>query len=214
MLTLGNAQRDFAYRKGTEDEVVITQSLKNRAYDISRFRRGAELLNHYESLANADHRPLIVDTAASIGAAAVFFAHKFPNADIVALEPDPAKFDLLKANTSGLRIECIQGRVAVRNDQAGPAPEITMNDICRGGSTSQFFFVKFAVEAGDLFAANAEWVERTAVLIAELADHLLPGTALTRTFVDRAAGWNRDFVYLNDTIFSISRGLRPSGLAA
>ena len=57
-LTLDNAQREFVYRIGTDDEVVIAQSLAKRAYDPGRLRRGAELLDFYESLAASDRPPL------------------------------------------------------------------------------------------------------------------------------------------------------------
>lgn len=154
--------------------------------------------------------PLIVDAAASIGASAVFFAHKFPKAEIVALEPDPVKFELLKENTAGLRVECIQSRIAPYSGDDGGVPELAISEVC---CRPQSFLVKFAVEAGDLFTANHGWLDRTAVLIAELADHLLPGTPLTRGFVERAVNWNRDFIYLEDTIFSIRRRIGRSLLA-
>ncbi|NQZ66454.1 MAG: FkbM family methyltransferase [Lentisphaeria bacterium] len=43
----------------------------------------------------------IIDAGANIGLAAIFFTHKFPNATIIALEPETENFDLLKKNSEG-----------------------------------------------------------------------------------------------------------------
>ena len=83
---------------------------------------------------------------------------------------------------------------------------VTLNDIHARTPDAAPFIVKLDVEDnGELFAANTEWVARTPVVIVALSDYLIPGTAQSRTFVQHAAGWNRDFVYLHDNIFSISR---------
>ena len=42
----------------------------------------------------------ILDAGANIGLASVFFAELYPNATIVAVEPDPANFKLLELNTA------------------------------------------------------------------------------------------------------------------
>jgi FkbM family methyltransferase len=44
----------------------------------------------------------IVDLGANIGLAAVFFALRYPRARLLAVEPDPANFTLLEANTAAL----------------------------------------------------------------------------------------------------------------
>ena len=203
-LTLGNAQRDFMYRRGTVDEGVIVQVLKTSAFELNRLRRGAELAGLYERLAAAGQTPLIVDASANIGAAAVFFAYKFPKARVVAIEPDAANFQLLTANAAGLPVECVQAAVS---SEAPDAARVTINDIYARTADAAPFIVKLDVEAdnGQLFAANTEWVARTPVVIVALSDYLIPGTAQSRAFVEYAACCDRDFVYLHDNIFSISR---------
>lgn len=204
-LTLGDAQRAFAYRKGTVDEAAVVQALQAGADDPGRLRRWPELAALYERMAASGKPPLIVDTAADIGASAVFFAHKFPKARVVALEPEPADFQLLTANTAGLPVECLQAAVASLAGSEAAAPAVTLNELYGKTPDAEPFIVKLDLEAGDLFAANTEWVARTPLIIAALGDHLVPGTARSRAFVERAADWNRDFFYLHDNIFSISR---------
>lgn len=45
---------------------------------------------------------VIIDAGAYIGLSTMFFHHRFPEATIFALEPDPENFKLLKKNTSGV----------------------------------------------------------------------------------------------------------------
>ncbi len=205
-LTLGSAQREFLFRKGTVDEGVIVQALKTSAYDLGRLRRGPELGALYERLAASGQAPLIVDSSANIGASSVFFAYKFPKARVLAFEPEPSNFQLLTANTAGLPVECVQATVAASGSAEAAAPCVTINDIYDKTPDARPFIVKLAIEtSAGLFAANTEWIERTPVIIAALGDHLIPGTAASRMLVEHAAGWNRDFVYLHDNVFSIGR---------
>ncbi len=204
-LTLGNAQREFLYRKGTVDEGVVVQVLKTSALDLGRLRRGTELDGLYERLTASGKAPLIIDASANIGASAVFFNYKFPKARVVAFEPDAAKFQLLTPNTAGLPVECVQAAVGSSGSTDAAAPCVTINDIYEKTPDAAPFIVKLDIEAGDLFAANTEWVERTPVIVVALSDYLIPGTARSQAFVEFITSRNRDFFYVQDNIFSVSR---------
>lgn len=220
-LTLDNVQRNFRYRKGTADEAVIVQVLKNTSYNFAALRRGRELVQFYGRLVQAGKTSLIVDGAADIGAAAVYFARAFPKARVVAIEPDQSNFELLEANAANLPIECMHVAVSAngarpgngsanghRNAGANSVADVTINEIYeRNAADTLPFIVKIDVEAagGALFSRNTEWVGRTPVIIAALHDCLIPGTANSRAFVERIASFNRDFVYLHDLVFSINR---------
>ena len=213
-LTIGEDRRTFLYREGTVDEALVLQALKIGAYDVARLRRGAELIALYERLAAGGAPPLIVDTAAGIGAAAVFFAYKFPKARIVAIEEDPAKFELLAANTKGLAVECIEAVVVAERGTDVAGARVTIDDIYGRVSDARPFMVKLDVEADDLFAADSGWLQRTPVVVATLSDYLVPGTIASRRLVKHAAGWNRDFVFVEDNVFSLSRTPEPMPAAA
>lgn len=213
-LTFGEAERAFHYREGTLDECLVLQAFKLGSYNVARLRRGGELVALYERLAANGRLPLIVDAASGIGAAAVFFAYKFPKARIVALEPDPARFALLTANTAGLPVECIQAAAVARHEASAASGRLTIEDIyarCGGASP---FVVKLDIEADDLFAANTAWLQRTPVVIATLSDYLVPGTVASRRLVKHAAGWERDFVFVEDNVFSLSRAPELTPAAA
>jgi len=210
-LNLDNTQRQFQYRKGTEDEAVIVQELKHASYNFGPLRRASELAELYRRLTQTGKAPLVVDAGAKIGASTVYFAHQFPKARLVALESDKSRFDLLTANTAGLSVECMHAAVAASAENAQPVPRITINEIYRRNEQDAIpFMVKLDIDSSEngLFAASTEWVNRTPIIIVALHDCLIPGTENSRAFVEYIADCNRDFVYLNDNIFSTGRGLR------
>lgn len=239
-LNVGAAQRKFSFRKGTSDEGVIVQVLKNSDYNFGRLRRGKELSDLYGRLTRSGKTPLIVDAGANIGASAVYFASSFPQARVVAIEPERSNFELLTANTAGLAVECLHAAVAAAagtvnvvdpgqgfwgyrtSATAGPARAmhavdcVTINEIFERNAEAVPFIAKIDIEGSEseLFAANTEWVERTPVIIIELHDWLMPGTANSRAFLECIAGRNRDFVYVGENIFSIDNALVPSPAAA
>ena len=207
-LTLGAVSRPFAYRKGTVDEAVVAQALTVGAYDVERLRRGGELVALYERMVASGRPPLIVDAAANIGAAAVFFTYKFPNATIIALEPDSANFALLIANTAGLPVQCIQATVASESAVDRAAPRVAVGDIYDRSPDTQPFILKFDIEADDLFALNTEWLQRTPALIASLSDYLVPGTAASRRFIWTTVGQNPQIASSDGPYVSRKTGTR------
>lgn len=68
------------------------------------------------------------------------------------------------------------------------------------------FIVKIDIEGGetDVFSANLDWIEKFHVLIIELHDWMLPGSASSQSFLRAIAPTGRDFVHIGENIFSIS----------
>lgn len=59
----------------------------------------------------------IVDAGANIGLSAVFFTDKFPDATIVAVEPEKSNFDLLRKNTTKYKnIICVKKAISNQSD--------------------------------------------------------------------------------------------------
>lgn len=54
------------------------------------------------------HPPLIVDCGANIGLSTIYFKHIFPDAHIVAYEPDPGIFGLLETNVMTFGLEDVE----------------------------------------------------------------------------------------------------------
>ncbi len=240
-LNIADTQRQFLYRKGSSDEAVIVQILQNRAYDLGRLARGDELTALYEQLVQSGKEPLIVDAGANIGASAVYFSFSFSKARLVAIEPDRTNFDLLAANTADLPVECLHAAVAAssagkvnvtdpgqgfwgyRTVPVGGATAlnsvscITINEIFeRRAAAAVPFIVKIDIEGGEseLFSANSEWIDQTPIIIIELHDWLLPKSANSRAFLQCIASRDRDFVYLDENIYSIANNITVNSIAA
>jgi FkbM family methyltransferase len=92
----------FYCRSGGSDLQVFAQVLANR---------------EYRCLDRLDVSGLIIDCGANIGLSSIYLLTRFPNAHLIALEPDPDNFKMLALNTAsfGDRVTLLQAAVWNRN---------------------------------------------------------------------------------------------------
>jgi FkbM family methyltransferase len=85
-------------RAGSSDRRAFRQVLLNLEYDCFHNLRGPRL---------------IVDCGANVGYASLFFLGRYPSAHVIAIEPEPDNFALLRRNTApyGERVTAIQSGV-------------------------------------------------------------------------------------------------------
>ena len=165
----------------------------------------------YGDILAAGSTPAIVDAGAYVGAASLWFAKAFPKAHVVAVEPDPASFALLRRNLDlAARTSAIEAAVGATPGHARIVPAgdswatqvdrsdagvrvVTMNDAFRTVPGGEPFLAKINIEGfeADVFSDNLEWLDRIAVLFIEPHDWLLPGKHTSGSF-QRALG-GRDF---------------------
>ncbi len=229
----GALARKFFYRPGSSDERVVREVLRDGEYNFSRLRRGVELKTFYEGILLGGRTPLIVDAGANIGASAIWFHLSFPQAKIVAIEPELANFELLRANTDGAPVETLNGALVGRpgsvwledpgagswgfrtsSKETGASLAevrgVTVGDLyeLNAGACAPFI-VKIDIEGGEaaVFAENTDWVPKTPVIAIELHDWILTGQANSRAFLQCVSALDRDFVYVGENVFSISNDL-------
>jgi FkbM family methyltransferase len=218
--------RTFHHRGVPADASVVQQIFVNQEYSLRRLRRGSELLAGYGDVVNHGKSPLIIDAGANIGASAVWFAIEYPQAQVVAFEPEEGNFRVLAKNAEGLNIEphkaaigSRDGKVNVRdpgNREWGYQTEISDTGTCDMMSISRLverkmaagsvpFIAKIDIEGAelDLFAGPTAWVDDFPVVIIELHDWLLPKQRTAEPFLKCVAGRNRDFVHISENVFSI-----------
>jgi FkbM family methyltransferase len=227
-------RRELYYRANSSDEDVIKAVFQARQYDVRRLRRAQELMGFLERQAPRGRRPLIVDAGANIGAATLYFVTTFPNALVVAIEPDVENFELLLKNTAGLNVQAVNAAIsstrgharvfdpgnghwgyrtkliAEEEISADAVPRITINDIYNSHSDQHFpYLVKVDIEGAesDLFSGCTEWVARTPLIIVELHDWLLPKSGTSRPFLECISKLDRDFIQQHEDIFSIANDL-------
>jgi FkbM family methyltransferase len=223
--------RQFSYRPNTSDERVIQQIFGDQHYNLGKLPRSQEIMAFLQGRHQEGRRPLIVDLGANIGASSVFFAMMYPEARVVAVEPEPGNFALLCANTEGLAVRCFQAAAASRPGRtrlidpgigawgyrtatSGPGlevPQVTLSQIFQEHAELPYypFLIKIDIEGGekDLFETETDWVKHTAVVIIELHDWLLPRQGTALPFLRCVSALDRDFVYIGENVFSIDNRL-------
>lgn len=141
----------------------------------------------------------IVDAGAHIGLASRFFAHRYPAARILALEPMAANLAVLRRNAAvAPQIEVLPGALWGRSAplagsggeswahvmaEAGPADPgairgITIPDILAHTGWDRIDLLKLDVEGAEreIFAAGAAaWLPRVGAIAIELHDRFAPG---------------------------------------
>lgn len=143
----------------------------------------------------------IIDAGANIGIATVFFKMKYPNAKIVAIEPDEDNCKMFHKNTCNFKdVQLIRAGVGsvgnrvfrIKNQsdssfsyqlevekEGDGVPEVTVDDILKMSGESQIDIFKIDIEGGekDLFDRQCSWIERTQNIMIELHDQLEPGAS-------------------------------------
>ncbi len=151
----------------------------------------------------ADFRPQhVLDLGANIGFASVYFAARWPQARILALEPSRKNLALLTLNTRPWRrITALQGavwthptRLQIANPGAAPnayrmtetaeslsdaVAAYTVDQLIAHHGCEQIDLVKMDVEGAEaeILRHGARWLDRIRVLMIELHDRLVPGCA-------------------------------------
>ncbi len=238
-LALGSANRPFFFRPKTSDEGVIAQIFQKADYNLGRLRRGAELTARGSPAPDARQPLIIDAGANIGASAVYFaysfpkaqvVAIEPERSNFELLEANTAGTTVqcihaaLAAKQGQVDVvDTGEGNWGFRTAGSGDAAIaggksaetvgcVTINDIYKSQSPRCApFMVKIDIEGGesDLFSANTEWVAKTPLIIIELHDWLLTGTANSRTFLQCIAGHNRDFVHIGENIFSIDNDLMP-----
>jgi len=160
------------------------------------------------------HPKVIVDAGANIGLSTVLFANKYPDARIIALEPEMSNFLVLKRNVANYaNVNPLQmalwhctGNVAVRDTGRGhwgfqvddvegavketrmQAQAVSLPDLLARFEVDYVDLLKIDIEGGEkrIFENAGAWVNKIGAIVIELHDHLVPGCsrAFYRATVD------------------------------
>ena len=170
-------------RENTSDESVFRQIFVDKEYDIPITIKPK----------------LIIDGGANVGYASMWFANKFPNAEIIAIEPEQSNFNVLEGNTRDLpNVKAIRAGIwhnstnlkikssnfnwsgewdFVTEEQLDSTDEtvnsITISQILQESNAEEIDILKLDVEGAEkeIFTYNyEEWLGKVKILIVELHD--------------------------------------------
>lgn len=177
-------------RKGTTDFRVFRQIMVFGQYNISRINKTKNV-------------ETIVDLGSNIGLSVLHFKSKYPNARIIAVEPERGNYELLQKNVAPYKnVYCLnnaiwhtnknlnlfdggQGEYSYRvvdgNDEpVGNVPAVTIDDIMTKYGLTTIDILKIDIEGAEkeLFGHNYEnWLPKVRCIVIELHDFYRPGCA-------------------------------------
>lgn len=161
----------------------------------------------YEPLDDLEAADLIVDCGANVGYSAAYFLSRFPTAELIAVEPDPANFDLLEHNLRpyGARARALRAAIwshpcelAIEEEVYGDGREwsrqvrpardaersglrgVDIGTLLRESSHETISLLKIDIEGSEtvVFADNCDfWLDRVESIVIELHDDSKFGVA-------------------------------------
>jgi FkbM family methyltransferase len=214
-------------RKKSSDILVLRQVFRTRQYELGHYPQTGRINKRYRQILDQGKVPLIIDAGANNGCSALWFATKFPNSKVVAIEPDHENFQMCRINTEEKSnitvIEAAIGGVpgfvtlenptqqswGVQTTRGGTGNKVevrTINDIAGSfGSKYELFIVKIDIEGFevDLFSHNTDWLESPMAIIIELHDWKFPGQFSSVPFQRAIAKYKFEIIMSNENLIYI-----------
>lgn len=229
----GGASVPLFFRESSSDKQVIQQIFANQDYSLVRLQLNKEINDFLAAKRAQGLRPLIIDLGANIGASALYFLLTYPQARVIAVEPDQSNIELLTLNTKGFDCITVKGAAASEKvharlydpslghwglrtivDKDGELETYTVPELLKtyGSDKSLFpFLIKIDIEGAEaeLFSQDTGWFDEFPVAIIELHDWILPGENNSRNFLKCVSALARDFVFIGENVFSIKTPMNP-----
>lgn len=146
---------------------------------------------------------VIIDAGANIGLASVFFANKYPNAKIIAIEPEESNFEMLKKNTAsysnihlvkaalwhsiceldlfggyddwGFRLGMDKKESRLKKQHL--TKTVTVDKLIEDFGINKIDILKIDIEGSEkeVFNNSSAWIGRVNSIIAELHENIIKG---------------------------------------
>jgi len=209
------------------DALAIKQCFTQAQYAMPSGAPGA-LINHiYREIVASGRQPLIIDCGANIGASVTWLSARYPEAHIIAVEPAPENFALLRRNCAGLDVDLRQAGISSADGRAhldnGSGSDmgfqtnsehkgveiemVSVGSLLASKSPASYtpFLLKVDIEGAekDLFAGNTSSLDQFPLIIVETHDWLMPGQHTSQEFFRFHAATGREFCMKHENIASV-----------
>lgn len=198
-------------RVDESDIYTFVQVVKRSEYDVGIPSVEEHIRKQYDDIVATGRVPVIVDAGANVGAAALWFARRYPKAHIVAVEPESGNAAVLHRNAEleknitvlEAAIGCSSGKVSLQGSTGsgwdvstersseGEINLVTMAEAIDTVENGTPFIAKIDIEGfeSDLFSQATDWVGAMKVIMIEPHDWIAPGNGSSLTF-QRVLGQN------------------------
>jgi FkbM family methyltransferase len=203
-------KKPFELRNNVSDKAIFFQVFYEKQYDLY----GVDFPDATK----------IIDGGANIGCASVYFSLRFPNAKVIAIEPEKNNFELLKKNAAPYtHIQCVQAGIWGENERlslsnpGGGAAEfmfennafneysvngVTISSILNSQGWNEVDILKLDIEGAEKEVFSAEdlsWLKKVKLLIIELHDRYKKDC--TKAVFRALSGFEYDAHFHHENIF-------------
>jgi len=171
---------------------------------------------------------VIIDAGANIGASSIYFSEKYPESQIIALEPEETNFSILKLNTiSYPNIICLKKALWFKDEylmienpndhklsfqvkqsdnyNKSDIEGISINTLIKQFNIQVIDILKMDIEGSekDIFLYNTEWLDKLSVLFIELHDRKKIGCS--RSFYSTTNKYVYEEMYAGGTVIMVMK---------
>ena len=232
-LSLKGVAYPISLRPATSDWDVLQQVFVAEEYDSASEVHETSLARFYEQALDQSEVPVIVDCGANIGVASVWYAQRFPQARIIAVEPEPENFRILMMNAAVYpNITPVQGGISDRqtrisltnvgdapwawetreSDDSGEIATFTIPELLATVPRSRLMTVKIDIEGAEveLFRSNLEWSGWAPLIVFESHDRLFAWRGTFHAIAAALTHQPRDYIQKGENTFAFAHHF-PSG---
>ena len=226
-LTKGEKYIKILHRDTDADRGAVWQAFVQKQYSIPS-PHSSYIEKCYENILAAGLTPLIIDAGANIGASAAWFSLEFPNARIVAIEPDQGNFNILAANTRECNVDLLnaaldakdgevslvdpgQGAMAYRIIDANGEnliSALSVHSVMSKYPSSLYvpFIFKIDIEGSEsrVFSGDVSNLSSFPLIIVEPHDWMFPGAGTSTSFFVFHGRTGREFQFGCENVFSFA----------
>jgi FkbM family methyltransferase len=215
-------------RPTDSDLLVATQVFGAKEYALDDARTDA--LRRLAAAWRAEGvTPVIVDAGANVGCSSLFFAETYPDAEVIALEPDPATFEVLRSNAQArpnirpytLALWSDDGGVDLANGGdhswstrvtgggAGRTPSRTLDQVVQSVPGGRLLIAKIDIEGAEREACSVsmELLRQTPCIVIEPHDWMLPGSGCLQPLLSAVVAGNYDVIVRGENVFFVQSEL-------
>lgn len=142
----------------------------------------------------------IIDGGAYTGLSSLYYSSKYPNAQIVAIEPEDSNFEVLRKNTNNRKnISLIKSGLwsrdaflkiidpnlgkwgfrvkEVSNNEEGGIPAVNINGLLKKYGFDNIDILKLDIEGSEkeIFLNSSSWIDKVKIIVIELHERIEPG---------------------------------------